>query len=174
MNKIKLVNKIIDVDNSRIIYDKPIADDWQNDWQVMAGEWSVQDGCLIGVERGNKGGVLFFKQRFDGVNVMLTCKISTVLPATRDVNGIFCAEWDEKTVSKDTRRAWATFVECRRQVTSIKREKKSNLLSVQSTDIALCLWTANLLPSILTAYSDSTRDISVFRRTAQCSESATL
>ena len=59
MNKIKLVNKIIDVDNSRIIYDKPIADDWQNDWQVMAGEWSVQDGCLIGVERGTKAAYCF-------------------------------------------------------------------------------------------------------------------
>ena len=97
MSKIKLVNKIIDIDNSRIIYNKPLDDSWQDDWQVMAGEWSVQDGCLVGVERGNKGGVLFFKQRFDGINVMLTCKISTILPATRDVNGIFCAEWDDKT-----------------------------------------------------------------------------
>ena len=97
MSKIKLVNKIIDIDNSRIIYNKPLDDSWQDDWQVMAGEWSVQDGCLVGVERGNKGCVLFFKQRFDGINVMLTCKISTILPATRDVNGIFCAEWDDKT-----------------------------------------------------------------------------
>ena len=96
MSKIKLVNKIIDIDNSRIIYNKPLDDSWQDDWQVMAGEWSVQDGCLVGVERGNKGGVLFFKQRFDGINVMLTCKISTILPATRDVNVIFCAEWDDK------------------------------------------------------------------------------
>ena len=69
MSKIKLVNKIIDIDNSRIIYNKPLDDSWQDDWQVMAGEWSVQDGCLVGVERGNKGGVLFFKQRFDGINL---------------------------------------------------------------------------------------------------------
>ena len=69
MSKIKLVNKIIDIDNSRIIYNTPLDDSWQDDWQVMAGEWSVQDGCLVGVERGNKGGVLFFKQRFDGINL---------------------------------------------------------------------------------------------------------
>ena len=49
MSKIKLVNKIIDIDNSRIIYNKPLDDSWQDDWQVMAGEWSVQDGCLVGV-----------------------------------------------------------------------------------------------------------------------------
>ena len=61
------------------------------------GGVECEDGYLIGVERGNKGGVLFYKEEFDGKNVMLTCRISSVLPATRDVNGIFCAGWDEKT-----------------------------------------------------------------------------
>lgn len=46
MNKIKLVNKIIDVDNSRIIYDKPIADDWQNDWQVMQASGAFKTAVL--------------------------------------------------------------------------------------------------------------------------------
>lgn len=187
MNKIKLVNKIIDVDKSKIVYDKPLDDNWQDDWQVMAGEWRVENGCLVGVERGNKGGVLFFKQRFDGVNVMLTCKISTILPATRDVNGIFCAEWDDKTdylgdyyvcglkagmtirqASRVARSAWATSAVCRRPATSTRQVMKSNLLSAQSTVIVLCLLTANLLPNTLTVYLNSTRDTSAFRRIARC------
>ena len=97
MKDIKLVNKRILIDKSKIIYDKNLDETWRDDWLVMAGEWTCEDGCLIGVERGNKGGVLFYKEEFDGKNVMLTCRISSVLPATRDVNGIFCAGWDEKT-----------------------------------------------------------------------------
>ena len=49
MKTIKLVNKIIDVEKSKVIYNKPLDENWQDDWQVMAGEWSVEDGCLVGV-----------------------------------------------------------------------------------------------------------------------------
>ena len=59
MKEIKLVNKRIFVDKSKIIYNKKLDENWKDDWKVMAGEWSCKDGCLIGIERGNKGGVLF-------------------------------------------------------------------------------------------------------------------
>ncbi len=97
MKEIKLVNKRIFVDKSKIIYNKKLDENWKDDWKVMAGEWSCKDGCLIGIERGNKGGVLFYKEHFENKNVMLSCKMSTILPATRDLNGIFCAEWNDKT-----------------------------------------------------------------------------
>ena len=62
----------------------------------MGGEWEYRDGWLIGAERGNKGGILFSKESYPG-NVMLSFTAATVLPATRDVNAVYCAHWDRET-----------------------------------------------------------------------------
>lgn len=56
----------------------------------------MENGWLIGTENGNKGGILFSRESFDK-NVMLSFTAATVLPATRDVNAVYCAHWDEKT-----------------------------------------------------------------------------
>ena len=42
------------------------------------------------------GGILFSKEVFEG-DVMFSFTIGTVLPATRDVNALFCAKWDDTT-----------------------------------------------------------------------------
>lgn len=94
MKVLTLVNKKILYDKSPIIYNKKLDETWREDWQVMAGEWSQQDGALIGIERGNRGGILLYKERFTK-NVMMTFTVNTVLPATRDLNAVFCASWDE-------------------------------------------------------------------------------
>ena len=59
----------------------------------MAGEWKEENGYLIGAERGNKGGILFSRQSFD-CDIIFSFTAKTVLPATRDVNAVFCAHWD--------------------------------------------------------------------------------
>ncbi len=94
MKDISLVGKKIIWDKCKILYDKKIDENWQEDWTVMAGEWSQKDGALIGKEYGNKGGILFSKECFDK-DVMISFTGSTILPATRDVNAVFCAKWDE-------------------------------------------------------------------------------
>ncbi|MBQ8816697.1 MAG: hypothetical protein IJZ84_05395 [Lachnospiraceae bacterium] len=96
MKEIHLLGKKIILDRSKVLLDYKPGPDWQNYWMPMGGHWEYQDGCLIGTEAGNKGGILFSKEAFD-TNVMLTFTVSTVLPATRDLNAVFCAHWDQET-----------------------------------------------------------------------------
>lgn len=95
MKEIRLSGKKILLDKCRLIKKCKTNESWQDDFMVMAGEWKTENGCLIGKEGGNKGGILFYKEYFDkNTNVLLKFKAKTVLPATRDVNAVFCAKWD--------------------------------------------------------------------------------
>ena len=96
MNEISLLGKKIYMDKSPLLLKYSPDEDWQKYWQVMAGDWRMENGWLIGTENGNKGGILFSCESFDK-NVMLSFTAATVLPATRDVNAVYCAHWDEKT-----------------------------------------------------------------------------
>ncbi len=96
MNEISLLGKKIYMDKSPLLLKYSPDEDWQKYWQVMAGDWRMENGWLIGTENGNKGGILFSRESFDK-NVMLSFTAATVLPATRDVNAVYCAHWDEKT-----------------------------------------------------------------------------
>ena len=84
------------MDKSPLLLKYSPDEDWQKYWKVMAGDWRMENGWLIGTENGNKGGILFSRESFDK-NVMLSFTAATVLPATRDVNAVYCAHWDEKT-----------------------------------------------------------------------------
>ena len=96
MNEISLLGKKIYIDKSPLLLKYSPDEDWQKYWQVMAGDWRMENGWLIGTENGNKGGILFSRESFDK-NVMLSFTAATVLPATRDVNAVYCAHWDKKT-----------------------------------------------------------------------------
>lgn len=96
MNEIRLAGKRIFIDKCPILKHSAPDENWQKDWMVMAGEWSFKDGYLVGIERGNKGGILFSKEYYNK-NVLMEFTVSTILPATRDVNAVFCAKWDKET-----------------------------------------------------------------------------
>ena len=96
MNEISLLGKKIYMDKSPLLLKYSPDEDWQKYWKVMAGDWRMENGWLIGTENGNKGGILFSRESFDK-NVMLSFTAATVLPATRDVNAVYCAHWDKKT-----------------------------------------------------------------------------
>lgn len=51
--------------------------------------------CCSDVEWIYKGGILWYKENFDKP-VMITFTAATVAPATRDVNAVFCANWDDE------------------------------------------------------------------------------
>jgi len=95
MNEIRLAGKRILLDKCKVLKHSKPNEDFLKDWTPKAGEWSYKDGCLIGKETGNKGGIMFSKDYFEG-NVLLEFDVSTELPATRDVNAVFCAKWDDK------------------------------------------------------------------------------
>lgn len=96
MEKISLLGKTIYPEKSPLLLKYNPSDNWRDYWMPMGGEWEFRDGWLIGAERGNKGGILFSRESFDG-NVMMSFTAATVLPATRDVNAVYCAHWDKET-----------------------------------------------------------------------------
>ena len=93
LKELHLLGKLVRLDDCPVLLKSAPDENWEHDWQVMAGEWKQEGGWLIGAERGNKGGILFSRESFD-CDVIFTFTAKTVLPATRDVNAVFCAHWD--------------------------------------------------------------------------------
>lgn len=94
MKDIKLIGKKIIIDECKLLLNYQPNQNWRDFFEQKAGEWSVQDGYLIGKENGNRGGILYTKEIFDKP-VMISFTAASVLPATRDVNAVFCANWDD-------------------------------------------------------------------------------
>lgn len=92
-NKILLLGKTIDWGRSEILLDYQPEENWRQVWDAKLGHWEYQDGHLIGREPGNFGGILLSRECFRD-NVMMRFTVSSVLPATRDLNAVFCATWD--------------------------------------------------------------------------------
>ena len=92
--EILLLGKKIFWDRSEVLLDYQPDENWQQIWDPKLGHWECKDGYLIGSEPGNFGGILLSKERFLD-NVMMRFKVSTVLPATRDLNAVFCTTWDD-------------------------------------------------------------------------------
>lgn len=94
-NEILLLGKKIDVDASTVVLSYKPDENFTDVWDVKLGNWSYKDGWLIGSEPENRGGILLSKQKFDK-NVMLSFTVASVLPATRDLNAIYCVSWDDE------------------------------------------------------------------------------
>ena len=94
-NEILLLNKKILVDRSPVLLSYQPDGDWQKVWDAKGGKWYCEDGWLIGAEPENKGGILLSKQRFEK-DVMFSFTMASVLPATRDLNAVYCVTWDEE------------------------------------------------------------------------------
>ena len=93
-NEILLLGKKIFWDRSEVLLDYQPDENWQQIWDPKLGHWECKDGYLIGSEPGNFGGILLSRECFAD-NVMMRFKMSTVLPATRDLNAVFCTTWDD-------------------------------------------------------------------------------
>ena len=96
MKEIHLLGKKINIDASPVILSYRPDEHWESHFKVMGGKWWQEGGWLYGEENGNKGGILFTRECFQE-DVMLSFTVATVLPATRDLNAVFCAHWDEET-----------------------------------------------------------------------------
>ena len=96
MKDIKLAGKKVLFEKSPILFSYKPSENWEEYFDVKSGNWYYSDGAIIGEENTNKGGILFTKEFFDK-DVMLCFTGSTVLPATRDLNAVWAANWDENT-----------------------------------------------------------------------------
>lgn len=93
-NDILLLSKKILFSKSPVLLSYQPDENWQDIWDAKLGHWEHKDGYLIGSEPGNFGGILLSKAFYEG-NVMLRFKMASVLPATRDLNAVFCTTWDD-------------------------------------------------------------------------------
>jgi len=97
MNVIELMKKKIFLDSSKVLYDKPLsADSFAAEWTVHHSEWHVEDGWLVGENRGNWPGMAILKQDFPG-NVLVEFEAQTILPSSHDINVMWNGEWIDET-----------------------------------------------------------------------------
>ena len=96
MKDIKLAGKKVLFDKSPILFSYKPDENWRDYIDVKSGNWYYEDGAIIGFEPDNKGGIAFINKYFDK-DVMLVFTVSAVLPATRDLNAVWAAHWDEET-----------------------------------------------------------------------------
>lgn len=96
MKNIHLMGKKVYFDDSEVLFSYQPDEIWADHFDPKSGKWYYEDGAIIGEERGNKGGILFTKESFDE-DVMLCFTVSTVLPATRDLNAVWASHWDDET-----------------------------------------------------------------------------
>ncbi len=90
-----LLGKKILVSQSPVLLAYQPDEHWREVFDAKLGHWECRDGYLIGSEPGNFGGILLSKAAFAD-NVMMRFRMATVLPATRDLNAVFCTTWDEE------------------------------------------------------------------------------
>lgn len=96
MKEIRLAKKKVLFDKSPVIFSYKPDENWKDYFDVKSGNWYYEDGAIIGFEPGNKGGILFTKEFYEK-DVMLCFTVSAVLPATRDLNAVWAARWDDVT-----------------------------------------------------------------------------
>lgn len=96
MENILLLGKEILMDESKVLLQYSPCEDWLRYFMPMNGHWSCENGYIYGTEPGNFGGILLSRERFSQ-NVMFSFTIGAELPATRDLNAVFCANWNEET-----------------------------------------------------------------------------
>ena len=96
MKDIRLAGKKVLFEKSPVVFSYKPDENWRDFIDVKSGNWYYEDGAVIGFEPDNKGGIAFINKYFEK-DVMLAFTVSAVLPATRDLNAVWAAHWDEDT-----------------------------------------------------------------------------
>lgn len=92
-NSLLLMKKRILLDKSEILYNQSVTEQsLTEDWTIHHSEWQVEDGWLVGQNRGNWPGMAILKQDFPG-NVLVEFEAQTILPSSHDINVMWNGEW---------------------------------------------------------------------------------
>ena len=95
LKELHLCGKKIDIENSPVVLSYQPDENFEKVFRRLRGDWSVENGWLIGAETGNFGGILLTREFYEK-DVMISFTMASVLPATRDLNALFCARVDEE------------------------------------------------------------------------------
>jgi hypothetical protein len=97
MDTLVLMKKRIVIKSSPILYNQIVtSENLAKLWTIHHSEWKVEDGWLVGENKGNWPGMAILKQDFPG-NVMVEFEAQTILPSTHDINVMWNGEWLSKT-----------------------------------------------------------------------------
>jgi len=97
MNVIELMKRRILLDSSEVLYDNtPDAEELAAEWTIHHSDWKVEEGWLVGENRGNWPGMAILKKDFPG-NVLVEFEAQTIDPSTHDINVMWSGEWLEET-----------------------------------------------------------------------------
>lgn len=93
MNTLLLMKRSINLDASKVLYSEELTSEkFALDWTVHQSDWKVEDGWLIGENKGNWPGMAILKKDFPG-NVLVEFEAQTILPSTHDINVMWNGEW---------------------------------------------------------------------------------
>ncbi len=96
MNKLLLINKEIDLENSEVLFNKPVTpENFTEDWETHNCPWQVKDGWLTGRNPDESAGMAILKENFPG-NILLEFEGRTVLPSSHDIDFMWNGEWSEE------------------------------------------------------------------------------
>lgn len=92
---ISLMKKKIFPETMKILYQTPFSpQSLEQDFVIKGGEWRVEDGWLVGSNRGNFPGMIVSKADYFGP-VLLEFDACTILPCTHNINVMWHGSWDE-------------------------------------------------------------------------------
>ena len=94
MKELKLLGKLVKIDECPVLLSYDPEENFRDTWDIKHGSWECKDGWLIGTNPENNGGILFSRESYD-CDIIFSFTAKTVLPATRDVNALFCAHWND-------------------------------------------------------------------------------
>ena len=93
---LKLINKEIDINKSKILFNEIITSDNFSDHFITYNcQWSVEDGWITGRNPDETAGMAILKHDFPG-NILLDFEARTLLPSTHDINFMWNGEWSDK------------------------------------------------------------------------------
>jgi len=92
---LKLLNKEIDINKSKILFNEIItSDNFSDHFIVYNCQWSVADGWITGRNPDETAGMAILKHDFPG-NILIGFEARTILPSTHDINFMWNGEWSD-------------------------------------------------------------------------------
>lgn len=97
MNRLRIMEKEIDVDGSKVLYNKPFTpQSLEENWEAASGEWWLDGEWLTGKNPGNFGGMIYSRQGYPG-NILMDFEGMTVPPCANDLNFTWNSQgWDRE------------------------------------------------------------------------------
>lgn len=97
MNKLRIMAKEIDLENSKILYKEQFSKEiLKQYWEPVSGEWWIEDEWLVGKNPGNFGGMIYSKNDYMG-NILMDFEGRTILPSSNDLNFTWASQgWDSQ------------------------------------------------------------------------------